>query len=335
MATNWFRDLLGFDELSYEATKQQLAVRGGRLIAAATGACYEVGTLEIPSLAELRTLVRGLAAERGDTLRVSTVVADVGELHGRAANRHALFQVASQFNLLEMSGPDVTPEDGVTRYAHDHTQGPSCAIAAGAATVYRNYCVPIGDGTGQTRDRQIDCLRDLGGALSNGGAVPWTMRNGYALCSRAGLQSINALLGACGEGALDALRSRLRIGIHWNTQVTSGKPEHQFVSQAFCSALPVAYSDVPAPQWSAFTRLVLEAAYEATLLAALMNARQSGSDIVYLTRLGGGAFGNDPEWIHDAMRRALRLFARSSLDVRLVSAHTRSDVLEELAREFQ
>jgi hypothetical protein len=26
----------------------------------------------------------------------------------------------------------VTPEDGVTGYAQDHTQGPACAIAAGA-----------------------------------------------------------------------------------------------------------------------------------------------------------------------------------------------------------
>ena len=60
----------------------------------------------------------------------------------------ALFQVASQFNLLEMTSPDVTPEDGVTRYAYDRTQGPACAIAAGAATLYRNYFVPNGGSEG-------------------------------------------------------------------------------------------------------------------------------------------------------------------------------------------
>jgi hypothetical protein len=330
--TNWFRALLGFDEQAYAETKQQLSVGDGRLIAPATGASYDSGTLEIPSLAELRTRAAEVTAERGAAIRVSTVVADVGELHRRAENRHALFQVASQFNLLEMAGPEVTPEDGVTRYAHDRTQGPACAIAAGTATVYRNYCVPVGDGTGQTRDRQIDCLRDVGAALSSGGAVPWTMRNGYALCSRAGLDAVNAQLRACDELARNALRSRLRIGIQWNTQVTSGTVADQFVSQAFCSALPVSYTDIIAPHWSAFARLVLEAAYEATLLAGLINARQSGSNVVYLTELGGGAFGNDPEWIHDAIRRALRLFARSPLDVRLVSYRTRSDALEELAR---
>ena len=77
----------------------------------------------------------------------------------------ALFQVASQFNLLEMTGPEVSPEDGITRYQHDRTQGPACAIAAGAATIYRNYFAPVGGGHGQTAKRQFDGLADLGEAL--------------------------------------------------------------------------------------------------------------------------------------------------------------------------
>jgi hypothetical protein len=35
-------------------------------------------------------------------------------------------------------------------------QGPACAIAAGAGTIFRNYCVPMGDGqVGQTRHKQV------------------------------------------------------------------------------------------------------------------------------------------------------------------------------------
>jgi hypothetical protein len=49
-------------------------------------------------------------------------------MHRLPENAGALFQVASQFNLLEMVSPSVTPEDGVTRYQDDHTQGPACAI---------------------------------------------------------------------------------------------------------------------------------------------------------------------------------------------------------------
>ena len=68
----------------------------------------------------------------------------------------ALIQVASQFNVLEMTGPSVSPEEGVTIYVHDRTQGPARAIAAGAATIYRNYFVPVASDIGQTSTRQID-----------------------------------------------------------------------------------------------------------------------------------------------------------------------------------
>jgi hypothetical protein len=93
-----------------------------------------------------------------------------------------LIQVASQFNLLEMRSPEVYPEDGVTRYQLDPTQGPACAIAAGAATIYRNYLAPVGEQIGQTRDRQLDGLADLSAALSQAtGLLPsslWNMTNG-------------------------------------------------------------------------------------------------------------------------------------------------------------
>lgn len=46
--------------------------------------------------------------------------------------------------------PGVTPEEGVTRYMHDLTQGPACAIAAGATSIWRNFFVPVDGETGQT-----------------------------------------------------------------------------------------------------------------------------------------------------------------------------------------
>ena len=41
-------------------------------------------------------------------------------------------------------------------------------MAAGAATIYRNYFAPVGDGIGQTSERQLDGLADLGAALGDG-----------------------------------------------------------------------------------------------------------------------------------------------------------------------
>ncbi|WP_291690977.1 hypothetical protein [Bradyrhizobium sp.] len=81
-------------------------------------------------------------------------------------------------------------------------------------------------------------------------------------------------------------------------------------------------------------RLVLEAAYEATLWAAVLNA-QRGSNIVLLTSLGGGAFGNDESWIEDGLHRALKLAAGFDLDVKLVSHGKPSPMFCRLAEVFQ
>lgn len=248
---------------------------------------------------------------------------DARALHAEPDLAGALFQVASQFNVLEMVGEHVTPERGVTGYAYDLTQGPACAMAAGAATIYRNYLVPVGGQTGQTCDRQLDTLALLGAALSAKLHRPvrdlWNMQNGYALCRADGLTAITDLLAGADDDLRDRLRGQLAIGLHRNVQVTDvvGEPG-QYASQAFCSALPVAYSHLPASDWALCARLVLEATYEATLLAAAEQAGAGGSNIVLLTRVGGGAFGNDAVWIDDAIERALSIVEYGGLDIRLV-----------------
>jgi len=66
------------------------------------------------------------------------------------------------------------------------------------------------------------------------------------------------------------------------------------------------------------------------------SARQRGvSNIIFLTLLGGGAFGNHWSWIHAAIRRALELVAAYDLDVRFVSYRTPSKELVAIADEFR
>jgi hypothetical protein len=260
-------------------------------------------------------------------------------MHQAPENVGALFQVASQFNLLEMVSPSVTPEDGVTRYQRDKTQGPACAIAAGAATLYRNFFAPVGDAHGQTKNRQFDALSDLGEALSEQVNVPvsalWKMQNGYALCTGEGLDAITQHLEVLGPDQLDTLRGRLRIGIHRDVEVTDAPQDRrQLVSQAFCSALPVSYTRVAPERWERFARLVLEAAYEATMLAAILNAQRGVSNIVLLTELGGGAFGNREAWICAAMQRALKLASALELDVKLVSYGPPSPSMLQMVKGF-
>jgi len=160
------------------------------------------------------------------------------------------------------------------------------------------------------------------------------MRNGYALASADGLQAMGAALRALSPAQLDALRAQLRIGLHAGVEVTDGDLPGTVVSQAFCSALPVAYTRVPAALWAPLAQMVLEAAYEATLLAAAENAQSGGSNIALLTLLGGGVFGNDAQWIHAALRRALTLARDRDLDVRIVSYAAAAPATEALVAEL-
>jgi hypothetical protein len=178
---DWFERLTGFRETSYDDTRTKLKVNGSRLQSLVNGKSYGIGELELVPLQALREKVKYTGGPHG-RLKVSVVTGDVRQMHQSSENAGALFQVASQFNLLEMTGPEVSPEDGVTRYQHDRTQAPACAIAAGAATIYRNYFAPVDGIDGQTAERQFDGLADLGEALSEALNKPvealWKMQNG-------------------------------------------------------------------------------------------------------------------------------------------------------------
>jgi hypothetical protein len=184
---DWFERLTGFRETNYDNTRAKLKVAGRRLQSLVNGKSYGIGQLELVSLQALRERVEAIGGPLG-RLKVSVVTGDVRQMHHSSENAGALFQVASQFNLLEMTGPEVSPEDGVTRYQHDRTQGPACAIAAGAATIYRNYFAPVDGRDGYTAERQFDRLADLGKALGEALNKPvealWKMQNGYSWLRR-------------------------------------------------------------------------------------------------------------------------------------------------------
>ena len=131
----------------------------------------------------------------------------------------------------------------------------------------------------------------------------------------------------------DVLRKTLRVGIQWDTQVTLHQCKH-LVTQVYGSALPVAYSQHASQSWAKFAQLVLEASYEATLCAGLLNLAKTGNNKVYLTLLGGGVFGNHDDWILDAIKRSLEIFARVPLDVAIVSYRASKPPVRKLTRSI-
>ena len=311
----WFDELIGFPEQSASDVRAGLRLEGTRLTSLANNRTLEAGEFLTPTLSHLRT---GFSKGDARKISISELVGDVRTLHQDVANKDAVFQVASQFNCLEMVSPLVTPEAGVGIYQNDKTQGPVCSICAGAGTIFRNYFANVNGSIGQTQNNQIDCLSEIGLHFSNGRRKLWKMQNGYCFPTLAGLTEIEERLSNCDEATLDEIRAKIKVGIQSNTQVTIKDSTHT-VTQVFCSALPIAYSNIPPSKWDHFPRLILDATYEATFHIALQNLENTGCNKLYLTLVGGGVFGNKIDWILNAIARSLETFNSSELDVFIVS----------------
>ena len=321
-SVQWFTDLWGFKEgNSYSQNAAKFKMDGDTLVCESSPHPRQhVGKFETPTLAELRSRVPSAAAASSSGLTFENLATPAGVvgLILDPANAGGVFQAASQFNCLEMIGPGISPRQGVARYASDPTQGPKCALACPAGTIYRNY---LWEGKGQG-DVQINCLDEVEKLIGNVDkekndlAVYWHMQNGYALPpSGAPMRKLGERLKADAQLAA-ACEAALKVGVHWDTQA---KPPHTHnVCQVYASAVPVAYSSASAADWETFARLVLRSAYEATLAVGAIQATPDKRVSVYLTFLGGGAFGNRKEWINDAIRDAMKKFAKSPIDVKLL-----------------
>lgn len=318
---NWFQDLTGANEdidnikdivdIVEDPTNNEII-----LLCPESNKAYTVGQLHILPLSSLKGLAVMNKPYIYDPTTVYELVESIEDVYNDPQNKNALYQVASQFNGLEMANPELTREHGVSIYEYDGTQGPKSAMCCGAATIYRNYF-----------HEEIDTLKDVAELLDNDTNNFWTMKNGYALMNDDKLDELNDKIDDIGR---TTIKNEISFPIQWNTQVTSNGNKH-IVSQIFCSALPVSYSiarsnqqsfslfETPDQKYKPFASLILEAAYEATLATALRNTNKTGDNRVFLTMLGGGAFGNDENWIIEAMEDALEKYEGCGLQVHIVS----------------
>jgi len=113
---------------------------------------------------------------------------------------------------------------------------------------------------------------------------------------------------------------RVKIGHHKDVQVTTGHrslgfervidPE-QIIDQVFCAAVNIAQGasgrkNIKHPYCKEKCQFILEAAYTGTYLAAIKNERKH----IFLTLIGGGAFGNPKSWIYKAILLAHKKWSR-------------------------
>eukprot|EP00588_Corethron_pennatum_P027364 CAMPEP_0194312110 /NCGR_PEP_ID=MMETSP0171-20130528/9027_1 /TAXON_ID=218684 /ORGANISM="Corethron pennatum, Strain L29A3" /LENGTH=377 /DNA_ID=CAMNT_0039066485 /DNA_START=244 /DNA_END=1377 /DNA_ORIENTATION=+ len=303
---------------------------------------FALGSFETLSSQELQSSIKRCRKSSIASFRITfeNIVGDISTYHERYAsahnsNSHAVIQAASQFNCLEMVGPSITPDQGITMYQNDQTQGPACAICCPAATVFRNYFVHVNGnaGLGQCGEssKQINTLAlvsELITGNSNEDDYYYVLRNGYAIPHPGKMAELTTKLQA-NPDLCHAIVNNVQVGIHWNTEVkNSGKK----ICQVYASAVPVAYCNTSVTDWALFASLVLRGMYQATFAAAvrLQRIRQHEADAkadggvgeqvritLVLTMLGGGAFGNQMTWITDAIEHAVMMFHDEPLDVKL------------------
>ena len=186
--SSWFESAFGFREASFPETQSRFSIEddGNVMMSSANGSRFYVGPFETPTVSELRmrsgtTGVTTQSDANPSSLHFENIVGDVQSLTRDKKNAGSVFQVASQFNCLEMVNPGVRPESGITSYASDLTQGPRAAITCPAATVYRNYFSPSMVGQAGGYFGQIDCLSDVGVVVGNesdasGVGTYWSMK---------------------------------------------------------------------------------------------------------------------------------------------------------------
>jgi hypothetical protein len=357
----------------------------------------DAGIFYEPALCELRAEVRALLRQpqvqealdkvafpvreknhEAPLITLRNFVSESTTLHQSEASRGSVFQAAGQFNYLQFATPHHVPEHGITGYAMDYTQGPSCAMTCAAGTAYRNYLIQQPPTVTQyTRGQRALAQRnglaeleiELRARMLAGGEdlkqFPWHVANGYVEGQTTPLKLTNHYLAPseCGKD----LEGLLRVGVQQDTQV--GHAEH-CVTQVYCSAVSCGYSTVPARHWEPLASLVLRASYEATLLVGVKNvvrwalhhhraalpaasaAAMSGEIMerygsryiapktalprVYLTKVGGGVFGNKPEWIQQAILSGLSAVAHLDvpLDVSVVHFGTVEYGYDDVAAEW-
>jgi len=252
---------------------------------------------------------------------------DVGALQANPANRGATFQVASNFNCLEFVDKKGSAAQGITKYIWDYTQGPAASISAAPGTLYRNYFVEHTPEPGRTKYKgQLEAQINL---LDRIPLIP--VKNGYVAFETdedwMKLKTANFDFQDFGD---------IKVGNQTLVQVTSGlkrngmiemcTDKNQVINQVFTAAMNMGgvvgiWAKDPLPEKVA--RFILGGAYRGTILSAIHNSRTLpdsfvGKNKCFLTMIGGGVFGNDFEWILDAIMNLYELIIDSGLEIYMV-----------------
>jgi len=228
-----------------------------------------------------------------------------------------LFQVASNFNGIEAICDDLSPDmpSFTEQYIYDRTQGPIASISAGGAAIARVHAAfyeesQSPDGWCQTTERQINILKDL--------KEYFPTQNGYVVLSG------NEPPIPAAEEEQQKLFNKFHVCYHENVQVTTGhrtpqslelinRSQPPIIDQVFCAAINIHQGESgkfnkAVPDYGERCQFVLNSIYSSTYISAIAHKRTH----LFLTLIGGGAFGNHRQWIYSAILESHLKYARDA-----------------------
>lgn len=311
LKANFFNELYGDAEHKLMQQLHNPVFQGTVIDLTGTKKNYGVGYFTTPSLYDLRT--RRVKRDTRDLVRKPCSVTvlsgdqyDVLKLIDY--NRGATFQVASQFNCLEMKEIKFHPSRGISIYSADPTQGPRCSIACATGTVHRNY----------THNHNSD--HELYGQINNLSNIQKfipeiKMQNGYAVLD---MTKTEQHLSA---EQRDVCLDLLKVGVHTDLPVLYKNATHinyimraqepeKTVHQIFCSSLSFQdkYGDelkTLREKYKNTASLILESTYLSTIYATRKIYEETNNNKLFLTLIGGGAFQNDMTLVMKALNNAV------------------------------
>jgi hypothetical protein len=258
---NWFEFLNGFNEKLWDYTMESL----NPVVQEGSGSFTEISIEKLKEkirgskfshIHKLNVLMRGRKTEKNEHMF------DTSSLQFNALP-NSLFQVASNFNCLELSSPHKNPFAGtyITQLMYDLTQGPSAAGGAVFGSILRLV---------KHKNDPIDLLSD----------TPFTPTNG---------KLYNVKNDMVSKFNIDAIKIGLHTGVRASFNRASNKFEYSItgtkIDQVFTSTC--IFSN-PKDSNTKLAEILLEKAYEGVYLAGILRR----SPRIYLTLIGGGSFDN-------------------------------------------
>jgi hypothetical protein len=357
---DWFKNVFGFAEDAANFAKNhkssfdvKTSASDYHILMTVKSKEIDIGVFRYVSVAQLLKTASDNPSARSvfgfdstrNNLKYYTMTSTSRAIHINPSYHDSIFQVASQFNALEMPSPKVTPQAGITSYYGDPTQGPECAIMCPFGTLYRNYfCMPSASTNEQPADKSINTNPQTGIDAAVDGSVnnqintlaelmkkttefnKLTFQNGYIIANdQVQLDAINKYL-STPENFWNAMMA-IKYVIQEDTPVVNAVGDGQIldhiVSQIYCSAYPVAYSKLRPEQYYLLSSMILHAVYYSTLAYAVSRITpDEPRKKVFLTRVGGGVFKNENYIIDTAIYNAVSHFIAYPIDVYIVGYET-------------